>query len=242
MNGPLARDPGRVPAWRLLARFVGMDLRLLRARLVRRMCRRELLPLPAGVPPMPDSTICRDALALATAACPPVVLSHVRRSHAFGAMLAARGGVRLDPEVFWVAAVLHDLGLGPELADADGSFEWVGAARARRFSLEHGLGTARADLVHEAVALHSAVGLAHRREPEVAMVHYGAGVDVIGIRLDEIPPAAVRAVLEECPRLEFKRCFGALIEGQAARKPGSHIAGHVGLGFIGRMRAAPFAD
>jgi hypothetical protein len=238
----LAADPGRLPAWRLLPRFVAMDARLAAARLARRLGLRRLRTLPLDVPARPDSLLARRALELATQASAPLVLNHALRSWAFGAILAARHGLRLDREVYFVAAVLHDLGLNDDLQAEAGSFEWVGARRARAFCLGAGVPRARADLVHDAIALHASVGLAHRREPEVAMVHYGAGVDVLGIRLDEIPAAATHALLEQYPRLGFTRGFGRMIADQAARKPASHIAGHVGLGFVRRIEAAPFAE
>src|SRR5258708_10362071 len=37
--------------------------------------------------------------------------------------------------------------------------------------------------------------------PEVALTHIGAGVDVVGRRLDELPPSSVEQVLAAYPRL-----------------------------------------
>jgi hypothetical protein len=237
-----AIDPGRVPAWRLLLRFAAMDARLAGARWMRSLGFRPLRTIALDPPVVPDSEICRRAWDLARTASTPVVLNHAMRTHAFGAVLAARSGIRLDPEVFFVAAVLHDLGLTAASETEDGSFEWVGARRAAAFCAEHGLDARRTRLVHDAVALHSSVGLAHHREPEVALVHFGAGVDVLGLRLDEIPTTLLRTILERHPRLAFKHCFATLLERQATTKPRSHIAGPLGLGFVGRLRAAPFEE
>jgi hypothetical protein len=96
--------------------------------------------------------------------------------------------------------------------------------------------------VHEAVALHAAVGIAGRREPEVALVHYGSGFDVIGFRSDGIGKRTRMAIVERYPRLEFKRDFSVLIADQAARKPCCHIAGHAALGFDRMIQTAPFAE
>lgn len=238
----LAPDPGRIPALHLLARFIAMDARLWTDRSLRRLARRRLADLPPEAVALPDSRLCREARELATRTSQPMVLNHALRTYAFGAVLAARSGLRLDREVFFVAAVLHDLGLNDDLRNEPGSFEWVGARRAHRFCLEQGVAAARADLVHDAIALHASVGIAHRREPEVALVHYGAGVDVLGLRLDEIPPRALQALLEEYPRLDFKRCFMPLLVDQATRKPESHIAGHVSLGFAKRVARTPFRE
>lgn len=238
----LALDPGRLPAHQLLARFVAMDVRLWTARVLRRLALRRLADLPPEALALPDSRLCRNALELATQTSHPMVRNHALRSYAFGAALAARASLRLDREVLFVAAVLHDLGLNDDLQNEPDSFEWVGARRAHRFCLEQGVSVPRANLVHDAIALHAAVGIAHCREPEVAMVHYGAGVDVLGMRLDEIPDRALQALLELYPRLDFKRCFVPLLVDQATRKPGSHIAGHVGLGFAKRVARSAFNE
>lgn len=238
----LAPDPGRTHALRLFARFVAMDARLWKSRALRKLGLRRLADLPPEAITLPDSRLCRDALELATRTSQPMVRNHAVRTYAFGAALAARSGLRLDREVFFVAAVLHDLGLNDDLRTEPGSFEWVGARRAHRFCLEQGVSATRADLVHDAIALHASVGIAHRRGPEVAMVHYGAGVDVLGLRLDEIPPGTLEALLEQYPRLEFKRCFVPLLVDQATRKPASHIAGHVGLGFAKRVARTAFRE
>ncbi len=239
---PRAEDPGRVPAWRLLPRFVAMDARLGLARIARRIGTRTLADVPSDALEMPDSRLCRDAVALASATSAPAVLNHSLRSYAFGSVLAARNRLVIDREVLFVAAVLHDLGLNADLADAPGSFEWVGAGRARAFCAERRLDADRTRLVHDAIALHSSVGIAHRREPEVALVHFGAGADLLGLRLDEVPPDVLQRILARHPRLAFKRCFGALLAHQAATKPASHIAGHVGLGLLRRLRAAAFEE
>ena len=129
----LAPDPGRTHALRLFARFVAMDARLWKSRALRKLGLRRLADLPPEAITLPDSRLCRDALELATRTSQPMVRNHAVRTYAFGAALAARTGLRLDREVFFVAAVLHDLGLNDDLRGEPGSFEWVGARSARSF-------------------------------------------------------------------------------------------------------------
>lgn len=64
--------------------------------------------------------------------------------------------------------VLH-IGL-TDLAPQQETFELEGAQIARDFSLANNLATSKADLVHEMVALHNSVGVAHKHEPEVALL------------------------------------------------------------------------
>lgn len=105
---------------------------------------------------------------------------------------------------------MHDLGATEEYAESPGSFEYVGAKAAHQFCLKCNCDAKSSALVHDAIALHSAVGIVHKLDPEIALVHFGAGVDVIDIRLDEIPTAALRQILELYPRLDFKEAFCAL--------------------------------
>lgn len=238
---PLSCDPGRTPAPLLLARFLAMDLRAARGRLARTFGLKALRDaVPADHAP-PDSGLCRAARDWVAAVSPPYLLNHAERTYCFGAILAARDGLRFDREVFYLASILHDIALTPPIEYEPGSFEWNGARHGRRFCLSRGMDERRADLVHDAIALHAAVGIAHKRQAEITLVHLGAGVDVIGLRFDDIPKDALQRVLGEFPRLDMKRCFTERLVREAVQKPRSHIAGHVGLGFARKMAAAPFA-
>lgn len=242
MSRTLAQDPGRSSTSRLLLRFVGMDARLALRRIGLRLGVISLGPVSSSDHAVPDTAVARAALELAREASPDFLLNHCIRTWCFAATLAARDRVRVDREALFVAAILHDLGLTAPLAAEPGSFEWASARAAHGLCVAHGMVDTRADLVHDAVALHTAVGVASRREPEVALVHLGAGCDLLGLRLGELPSELLAGVLENWPRLGFKDRFASLLADQAANKPESHIAGHVGLGLLDRMRAAPFAQ
>lgn len=62
------------------------------------------------------------------------------------------------------------------------------ADAASRFLHAHDYPKAKTDIVWDAIALHSSADIAERREPEVALVHFGAHVDVMGLR--PTPPSA----------------------------------------------------
>ena len=165
-----------------------------------------------------------------------MLFAHVHRTYCFAAVLAARNGVKFDREVVYISSVLHDLGLTESLAEEPGSFEWVGARHARKFCSDRGLSSEKCDLVHEAVALHSSVSVAPRRKPDIALVHYGAALDLLGLRLDEIPKSDLEAILGLYDRTEFKCAFSSCLQHQANTKPQSHIAGSVDVGFLTRIR------
>ena len=153
--------------------------------------------------PFPDTALAEDARALAEAHSPDFLYHHVMRTYAFGMLIAQARRLELDREQLFLGAVLHDLGvtragLGPQ------RFEVEGADWALRFLLERGYPEAKAEVVWDAIALHTAMGIAHRKRPEIALVHLGAGVDVIGQGLEALPRDAVEAILAAYPRLGFK--------------------------------------
>ena len=190
---------------------------------------------------IPDTQIVREATELVESCSPQFLVNHCFRSYFFG--VAVGRHLKLDPdlELLFLSCIMHDLGV-TESYDSDGSFELNGARAAHEFLLAHEVPTDKAALVHESIALHSSVGIAHKREPEIALLHYGAGVDVIGFRIEAIAPQARDAIVERYPRLQLKDKFGAMVVDQAARKPTCHIEGHVGLGFRKKMQMAPFAE
>lgn len=74
---------------------------------------------------------------------------------------------------------MHDLGL-TERFDAEQRFEVNGADAARAFVLEQGLSDEKAEIVWDAIALHTSIGIAIRKQPEIALVHLGATADLLG--------------------------------------------------------------
>lgn len=94
----------------------------------------------------------------------------------------------------------------------------------------------RAETVHNAVALHTSLGIAHRFEPEIAMLHFGTAMDLFGMRVEEIPAHVLQSVLSEYPRADFKQEFSPCLAHQADSKPTCHIAGAVGVGILDRIK------
>jgi HD superfamily phosphodiesterase len=126
--------------------------------------------------PVPDSDIAEEATRLVRELSPGFLFNHGVRVFMFAEAIGRHNHMKYDREVVYLAAVMHDLGLVPQF-NGDGSFEVEGAGVARRFLRERGLPEDKADLVHEAIALHAAVGKASKMAPEIALVHFGAGMD-----------------------------------------------------------------
>jgi HD superfamily phosphodiesterase len=184
---------------------------------------------------MPDSQFAKSAIAYAEQLCPDYMIRHCFRSYCFGAVLASRNKLKLDREVFFVAAMLHDLGLSPAHAEDSGSFEWVGAKLAYQFSKDSDQSEAFATTVHNAIALHTSVGIAGKQAPELALLHYATGMDLFGMRLDEIPRIILEEILVRYPRDRFKAQFCTCLSHQAQIKPNSQIAAAIGIGITDQI-------
>lgn len=192
---------------------------------------------------IPDSSVALEATALAAEASPEFLFNHAIRSYLFGAALALRDKLKVDSEVLYVACVLHDLGL-TEKFDREEAFQIDGAKAARSFLIEHDVPEARADLVHEAIALHSSLGIGYTTQPEIALVQRGAAVDVFGLGYRGVHPLTRELILHMYPRLDFKKCFDAVLRDQARRKPQTLVAGDMSpwRGFDKLVARAPFSE
>jgi hypothetical protein len=185
-------------------------------------------PVTIGGIIAPDSDLARKAASLAEQAHPKVLLNHVHRTLWFAEFLGRKREMKYDRELVYIASLLHDLGLSASHA-ADKRFEVDGADAASRFLLENNYPKSKADIVWDAIAPHA---LADRKQPEVALVHYGAYVDVMGLRIGEITPSLIDDTLALYPRIGMKAAFTEALAEVAKKKP--HTAIGTGLADIGR--------
>ncbi|MET0423780.1 MAG: HD domain-containing protein [Actinoplanes sp.] len=156
---------------------------------------------------IPDSALAADATALVRDATDDLLFHHSRRVYLFGALQGRRLGLRADPELLYVGAMFHDLGLTEKYRRDDQRFELDGADEARSFLRSYGIGEAASRLVWAAIALHTTPEVPHRLEPEVALVSAGVETDVLGIGYADLAPADLAAVVEAHPRPGFKRAI-----------------------------------
>lgn len=188
-------------------------------------------PVTIGGIIAPDSDLARKAAALAEQAHSKVLLNHVHRTWWFAEFLGQKREMKYDRELLYIASLLHDLGLSASHA-ADKRFEVDGADAASRFLLANDYPKPKADIVWDAIALHALADIADRKQSEVALVHFGAHVDVMGLRLEEITPSLIDDTLALYPRIGMKAAFTEALAEVARKKP--HTAIGTGLADIGR--------
>ncbi|MBZ9644244.1 HD domain-containing protein [Streptomyces sp. PSKA30] len=158
----------------------------------------------AGVA-VPDSALAREATELVRDESSDTVFHHSRRVFFWGSLRGRARGLSADPELLYVGALFHDLGLTERYRRADQRFEIDGADEARRFLVRHGVAEARADLAWQGIALHTTPEIPWHMAPEVALVTAGVEADVLGLGLKEIGDQALAEVVALHPRPDFKR-------------------------------------
>ena len=124
---------------------------------------------------VPDSRLVRDATELIRSVEPDLLYNHSLRVYSFGALQGERRGLAYDPELLYIGAMFHDIGLVEGHRSAHDRFEVDGANAAREFLLAHGVALDAVRIVWDAVALHTTPGIPEHKEPEVALVTAGVG-------------------------------------------------------------------
>lgn len=163
---------------------------------------------------IPDSALAREATELVREAASPLLFDHSRRVYLWGSLRGREQGLDFDPELLYVGAMFHDLGLTERFRRTDQRFEIDGADEARRFLRSHGIASEDADTVWTAIALHTTPEIPLHMAPEIALVTRGVELDVLGIGYDRVSDEERAAVVAAHPRPDFKnRILAAFTDG-----------------------------
>ncbi|GAB3250897.1 HD domain-containing protein [Arthrobacter pigmenti] len=153
---------------------------------------------------IPDSKMAQDATELVRDVAAPLIFHHSRRVFLFGSLRGKEQGLDYDPELLYVGAMFHDLGLTEKYRRTDQRFEIDAADEAREFLAQYGIDGEAADKVWSAIALHTTPEIPLHMAPEIALVTRGVELDVLGIGYDAITDEQRAAVVEAHPRPDFK--------------------------------------
>jgi hypothetical protein len=158
----------------------------------------------AGVA-IPDSPVAKAATELVLDAEDDLLFHHSRRVYLWGSLKARTLGLSPDPELSYVGAMFHDLGLTAKYRSRHQRFEVDGADIARRFLLDHGYSPDEAQKAWLAIALHTTPGIPEHLDPEIHLVTMGVETDVLGMQLGQFSADQRAAVTAAHPRPDFKR-------------------------------------
>lgn len=153
---------------------------------------------------IPDSKIATQATELLLEHGTAFIYNHSLRVFLFSSLKGKREGFKYDPELLYVSSVFHDLGLTKKYSSEDLRFEVDGANAARDFLKSHGLPKESLQLVWDAIALHTTIGIAEHKEPEVALMYSGVGLDVMGEGYEQLTTAHREEIISVFPRTGFK--------------------------------------
>jgi hypothetical protein len=161
-------------------------------------------PSAAGVT-VPDTKLARDATELIRDRTSDLIYHHSRRVYFWGSLQGRNRGLSWDPELLYMGAMFHDLGLNEEFRHSSRRFEVSSADEARSFLHGHGVPEDSVRRVWTAIALHTTPAIPEFMEPEVALVTAGVEYDVLGIGYPDVSDADRAAVTALHPRPDFKR-------------------------------------
>ncbi|MFP3989627.1 HD domain-containing protein [Streptomyces sp. E11-3] len=167
---------------------------------------------------VPDTKLAAEATELVRDTTSELIYHHSRRVFWFGSLQGRNRDLSFDPELLYIGAMFHDLGLGAMFHPSGRRFEVDGADEARRFLHSHAVPEDRIRRVWTAIALHTTPGITEFMEPDVALVTAGVEYDVLGIGYHDISDSDRAEITALHPRPDFKRrILQAFTEGVAPK-------------------------
>ena len=179
------------------------------------------MPIASTLIKIPDTKLAKEAHDILREYSTELLYNHSNRVYLFAAEQGRQKQLRFDPELLYVSAAFHDLGLLSEYSSETERFEVDGANAARLFLTSHGIPVETAQTAWEAIALHTTPGVTQYMKPEVSLLFTGVGLDVLGEGFDDFPADLREQIVAEYPRDNFKEGIVKAFFGGFAHKPGS---------------------
>ena len=203
---------------------------------------------------IPDSLLAKEATDIVRQYSTDLLFNHSMRVYLFAAEQGRQQKLRFDPELLYVAAAFHDLGLTKKFSSANERFEVDGANAARQFLTAHNVPHEQAQTVWEAIALHTTPGVTQFMSAEIALLHSGVTLDVLGRGFDYFSAELRDKIVAIYPRINFKKgMIQALFEGYAHKPESTYgtvnaavceefLPGYKSPSACDLMAASPFPD
>src|SRR3954468_13858375 len=130
---------------------------------------------------VPDSAMTRAATELVRDTEDDLLYNHSRRVFFWGALTGERRRLKYDPELLYMGAMFHDMGLTSAYSSPNLRFEVDGANAARDFLQNYKVPERDVEDVWIAIALHTTPGVPEHMRPTIALVTAGVEMDVLGV-------------------------------------------------------------
>lgn len=154
---------------------------------------------------IPDSKMALDAQGILKEYGSELLYNHSNRVYLFAALQGKNAKKSYDQELLFISALFHDLGLTKKYSSDDLRFEVDGANAAREFLRTYNVEENAIQVVWDAIALHTTIGIAEHKENEVSLLYAGVGLDVMGDGYHDLTDAEREAVVNAFPRNNFKQ-------------------------------------
>jgi hypothetical protein len=203
---------------------------------------------------IPDSLLAKEATDILREYSTDLLFNYSIRVYLFAAEQGRQQKLRFDVELLYVASAFHDLGLTKKFSSQNERFEVDGANAARQFLIAHYIPEEQVQTVWEAIALHTTRGVTQYMRSEVALLHSGMALDVLGTGFDQFPSDLRDAIVGRYPREHFKEgMVQAAFDGFAHKAgttygsvwagiPERFIPGYTSPNVCDLIAASPFPD
>jgi HD superfamily phosphodiesterase len=152
---------------------------------------------------IPDSKLAREATELVRDTESRLLFNHSTRVYYFGSLAGRRRRLQFDPELLYVGAMFHDMGLTSQYRNTNADRSEVdGANSARAFLRQHNFTQQEIDTEWTAIALHTTPGIPRYLHPIVALLTAGVEMDVLRIGYSDFAEADREAIVQAYPRTE----------------------------------------
>ncbi|MEU3451902.1 HD domain-containing protein [Streptomyces thermolilacinus] len=187
------------------------------------------------LPKIPDTPACASALEVARTYCSPALLNHSVRAYLWAAAYGTEHGVDFDPELMWVAAMFHDIGLVTEFDNRTVGFDHASGHVAWVFGAGAGWPEPRRRRLAEAVVAHMLDEVDVNADPEGFLLERSTSMDISGRYMDDFTEDFKAGMLKRYPRLGIAEEFLACFRAQALHKPDSSPAASLRAGIAERI-------
>ena len=152
---------------------------------------------------VPGTAAAVAALEVASAYHSPALLNHSLRAYVWAAADGMARGIGFDPELLYVAAMFHDIGLVPAFDSHTFAFEEAGGQVARVFAAGAGWPAERRERLSEVIIRHMWPQVDVSMDPEGHLLARSTAAEIVGRNLDDWADDFKAEVLERYPRLDL---------------------------------------